>query len=334
MIKRFLFAFAGILIILVDFSTSLYAEAEQVEVQASEESTDVKFEASETSATALPSNCPCTRKSILTFAEKLFSEGAYESALLEYLRYRHYFPEDSIIPHIEFRSGLCYERMGRLEIARQVYEGIARAVSFDNPLRYDAYYRYLLTFYLVGDYDGLNLHINALESSDSTYPTYLLEYLRGWAFFKQARFTEAESIFQAQAKIQSPITPSVNYILSKSKQARVLPHKNPVIAGAGSTILPGAGQAYIGRWGDAGFSFAFSLGGIGSSIYFWNRDRSFALLAGAFGLVMYIGNIYGAVVSAELFNRDTIVDFITKSENEVPHPPQELMKGNSGAQGI
>jgi hypothetical protein len=85
-----------------------------------------------------------------------------------------------------------------------------------------------------------------------------------------------------------------------------LPRRSPFLAGALSTLVPGSGKVYAGRWKDGAFSFAI----IGAMS--WRAYRGFqrkgikSELGWGFGLVAaayYAGNIWGSAQAAKIFNR-------------------------------
>lgn len=286
---------------------------------------------SETESLATESNLQTyfSKRFILSFAEELFKRQEYERAFLEYMRYRYYYPSDTIVPYVEFRMGLCDERIGKYKSARELYEGLIRQLEPNHQLRDDAYYRYLLTFLLENNYSELYTRLDITRKQNSSVlPDDVLDYLEGVALFEEGEFSRAESVLAMASKGGSFVEPSINYLLSKVKQTRFLPQRNPYFAGALSMFIPGAGQAYTGRWGDAFYSFASAVGGIGSGIYFWKKDKTFAIISLSLGTFFYLGNIYGATVSAILFNKNSTSEFISKTEKELPHKPAEIFLGH------
>lgn len=83
-----------------------------------------------------------------------------------------------------------------------------------------------------------------------------------------------------------------------------LPHRRPALAASLSALLPGAGQAYNGRWGEATSALLVNGLLIGSTATLLSREEWFAgasvgLLAASF----YGGNIFSAMWGARRFNR-------------------------------
>ncbi|MDI6839986.1 MAG: tetratricopeptide repeat protein [bacterium] len=93
-----------------------------------------------------------------------------------------------------------------------------------------------------------------------------------------------------------------------------LPYKSPLVAGFSSAIIPGTGRAYSGRLGDGIFSFIFTIGSFTLSCqYYRTKDYPQSVALGLIGALFYLGDIYGSVVGAELYNEkvyyDTLEEF-------------------------
>ncbi|MEA3312497.1 MAG: hypothetical protein U9Q76_09810 [candidate division WOR-3 bacterium] len=86
-------------------------------------------------------------------------------------------------------------------------------------------------------------------------------------------------------------------------------HRSPFLSAGLSTILPGAGQAYCGRWGDAwqSFSMAVVFGGAATYYFFFSNDTTTAntikgTVTASLGGLFWLANIYGAANSALDYN--------------------------------
>lgn len=83
-----------------------------------------------------------------------------------------------------------------------------------------------------------------------------------------------------------------------------LPHRRPGVAAGLSAVLPGAGQAYVGRWGEAGSALIVNTMLIGSTAALLRREEYFAgVSVGLLALSFYGGNIMSARWGAHRFNR-------------------------------
>jgi len=88
-----------------------------------------------------------------------------------------------------------------------------------------------------------------------------------------------------------------------------LGHRSPLFSAGLSTVLPGAGQAYCGRWGDAWQSLSVTGLFLGTSAYylFFSTDTSTAntvkgVVTASLGGLFWLGNIYGALNAALDYN--------------------------------
>jgi hypothetical protein len=94
--------------------------------------------------------------------------------------------------------------------------------------------------------------------------------------------------------------------------------KSPALAGTMSAILPGAGQAYVGSWQSAAYSFLINALFLSATIELQNKGLyATSLSAGAVFSVTYIGGILSAVQSAQTYNHNQVVPMETKMYQEL-----------------
>ena len=83
-----------------------------------------------------------------------------------------------------------------------------------------------------------------------------------------------------------------------------LPRKRPGLAAGMSAVLPGAGQAYNGRWGEAASAFIVNGLLIGSTVTLIRREEYFAgASVGLLAVSFYGGNVFSAMWGARRHNR-------------------------------
>ncbi|MFC1453028.1 hypothetical protein ACFLSJ_06740 [Verrucomicrobiota bacterium] len=86
-------------------------------------------------------------------------------------------------------------------------------------------------------------------------------------------------------------------------QAARFPRRSPALAGGLSALIPGAGQAYCGRWKEAGAAFVVNGLLIGSAYESFDTERPILGSTIAFLAVgWYIGNVYNALNVAHKHN--------------------------------
>ena len=86
-----------------------------------------------------------------------------------------------------------------------------------------------------------------------------------------------------------------------------LPKKNRFVSGVFSAVIPGAGKCYCGRPLDGFHSF------VTTGIATWQAYEGFKAdgihsvkgwIFGVLGGLFYLGNIYGSVVAADIYNEE------------------------------
>ncbi len=85
-----------------------------------------------------------------------------------------------------------------------------------------------------------------------------------------------------------------------------LPHRSPWVAALLSTLLPGAGRAYLGRWGDGVFSLLLvgvPAGFAAHDFYVHGFGNGAGWVLTALAGVFYAGDVYGSAVGAVVWNR-------------------------------
>jgi tetratricopeptide (TPR) repeat protein len=232
---------------------------------------------------------------ILQFAQSLYNEGDYQRAAGEFLRYLFLRGDDR---EVAFLVGECYQRKGDNGIAQEKFRQIASA-GIDDEWTTRARYEIAITDALLGKY-GESLE----QLRDPTLPRISDVYdpllLQGWILILTSDWTGAEGVL---ARSESGLAPDLRAL---ARKGLLLPRRSSVLAGVLSTLLPGAGKLYADRPSDAVFSLALVgslavLSGLGFANEGIGSVRGWAY--GSIALVFHAGNIYGAVIAAEQYNR-------------------------------
>ena len=143
-------------------------------------------------------------------------------------------------------------------------------------------------------------------------------YRRGWTFIYRQRWQDASQEFK-QITPTASIAPLAQRLAEEVLDGTRLPSKSPLLAGLFSGIVPGGGQLYNGRLGDALLSFLLNglfIFGIVEAID--SKEFAIAGVLSLFEAGWYIGNIYGAVNGAHKLNRYTTETFLRNLENRFP----------------
>lgn len=118
----------------------------------------------------------------------------------------------------------------------------------------------------------------------------------------------------------SPGAEEISSLRKDISRYNTLKKKSPLLSAGLSAVLPGAGQTYCGRYGEALLSFAaVALSGAGTWYAMDRGEKSLGMTLGFFTVLLYSGNLYGAYNSAHSFNRRMYSSF--RSEILSTHVP-------------
>lgn len=106
------------------------------------------------------------------------------------------------------------------------------------------------------------------------------------------------------------------FVAEHTAKMRSLKSKNPVTAGILSALIPGSGKIYTEKYSDGVISFLLTglFGFLSYDNFSANHNFRGWLFAGI-STFFYAGNIYGSIISANLFNREQKEKF----QNELYH---------------
>ena len=159
----------------------------------------------------------------------------------------------------------------------------------------------------------ITLHnlVNVAKDGDVKDEAY---YRLGWVNIEKASWEKARTYF-AKISAHNKEKYSLKRLSSELDKEKLIPRKKPKLAGALS-IIPGAGQLYVGRRQDALIAFLVNAGLIWAA--YESFDNELYALGGLITFVeigFYSGNIYGAVTGAHKYNRKQTHRFIEKLKN-------------------
>ena len=251
-------------------------------------------------------------ENVLKFADFLYEQEDYLRAIGEYQRYLFYKPVDS--EKIHYKIALCYRLGGKAKQAIQQFERLLND-SQDNTLRSNAYYQIGVSYFLMDQFEGSAKYLQ-------TYLPHITEarlraesqQLIGFSFLMQKQWFEAEKVFNTLQK--SDMLEVRKKALSYSmyaEQGTKLPTRSPFLAGLFSAIVPGTGRLYTGRIVDA-INSAFIVGLTGWQAYDgFRRDGISSAKGWTLGTlsgIFYVGNIYGSVISARVYNNHIAEEYL------------------------
>ena len=183
------------------------------------------------------------------YAEHLFDQHAYRSAILEYRRLLFYHPDMPKADVARYRIGLSYYHQGHRELAQQKFEEVTQKFP-NSPLNLQAQLMLGRTYFDAKNYSTARSTFFPIVSVDGGGETAAqARYLRGWCYIHERAWFKAITEFRTVQQLQPNTTLSqISDQLADVTYANTpLPFKSPRLAAWMSTFLPGAGQIYAGK---------------------------------------------------------------------------------------
>ena len=259
-------------------------------------------------------------ENVRKFADYLYEQGDYLRAAGEYQRYLFYVSENE---EIRYKIAICYRFGGKTEQAIQGFEAILRT-SPESQYVNRAYYQIGATYFLQDQFDRSVQFLNeALPRITDARQHAEATQLIGLSYLKQKQWIEAGELFKALQKsdviqVREKAAVYHNY----AEKGAALPTRSPFLAGTLSTVIPGAGRLYTGRFGDA-LTTLFTVGLTGWQAYDgFRRDGLSSTKGWTLGTlcgIFYVGNIYGSVIAARVYNRHVTDEFLATLTVELPY---------------
>jgi tetratricopeptide (TPR) repeat protein len=247
--------------------------------------------------------------SALTFAETLYQERKYYSAITEYKRYIFHYPEADEVNFARLRIGLAYKQGKRWDNAR-VWLGEARGAELLSAQLaiaeiYLAQRQLVMAEYVFAQLLG-QIHSNSERAR--------VRFERAKIYLNAFEFEKAMEEFEEIGTVYSETLEGRKARLFARKIAvnQVIPYRSPRVAKVLSSILPGGGQIYAGQIKD-GFNAALLNALLGFMTFRAIHTKSY--LTGTWlGLMVwpryYLGNVNNAGKAAMSFNRRIRVDYV------------------------
>lgn len=265
-------------------------------------------------------------ESILRFADYLYLNGDYLRAAGEYQRYLFSRPRSASSDSIYYRMieavfhGKDYQRCSQhLDAFTEKYP--------TSPLAADIPLCKSITKFYQGDY----LESLALAQNPEVSNTGLRSILVAMNYLYLGNFEQAqkwsceptatEVLVAEDALCENGYT--ITRLCEKTRSTDWLPFKSKFQAGFYSFLIPGAGKIYCGRIADGIYSFLI-VGLTAWQAYDGFNDDGVrstkGWVLGTLGSGFYLGNIYGSVIAAELYNRRIHDGFLQGLQIEIALP--------------
>lgn len=243
-------------------------------------------------------------ENIRGFADFLYEQKDFIRAGWEYDRLGAIAPGKTQADSATFRAGLAYLKGNDFEKSEQRFQTL---IKKSNPpsLMMNSRYYYARTGY----FQGKLLQVSDfLEEQDYQKDRQLV--LNGSldiltiTYARMNLWEKAKSI-GCENQYGLPLTRSA-VLCSLVVKGVNLPQKSKFKACLLSTVIPGSGKLYAGRRMDALVAFILVGTTAWQSYKGFDRDGSNSVQGWIYGVLaggLYIGNIYGAAVSVDIFNR-------------------------------
>jgi len=242
---------------------------------------------------------------VYAFAEWLYEQGEFKRAAGEYLRFL-FLSQNKNGSAIMFKIGLCYKYAEDYSRAIATFNKTL-ALTVDDAQKEAVYYELAYCFFKLELYhDSLLVILQSRSAIQAKSPQILLLEtadnlcLSEW----DAAFLLTDIYLQQPQVSYSGLALELhNY----AKQGQAVPFKSPVFAGILSSVIPGSGKIYAGRFMDGMFSL-ITIGIFGGMAAYSFYDEGVGSVKGwiytAVGGIFYLGNIYGSVTATQLYNEE------------------------------
>lgn len=197
----------------------------------------------------------------LSIAKDLYSIGEYEEAIRFYRRVL-YFDENLAVDSY-FNIGETYLSTKQFEKARY-YFSLAEQKETSDSVKNEIRFRTVTSYILENNVMFAKAELLGIDDANSEYFKRKKTFYLGVVAFKRQDIDEAERYFKTLFS-----NSQIAELEALIKEGRKINNKKPYLAMAMSVVLPGAGQAYAGEWGDAANSFFLNLVTTTLYVYVW-----------------------------------------------------------------
>lgn len=218
------------------------------------------------------------------FADYLFCSEDYLRAVIEYEEYIKHFNNDTVL----FKIAFGYSKIENFNQAAELFNKI----STQSDLYYIARSEYLKSLLLAENFESFTsidpkeVSITELKLINSAYLLNGLKLPDKNGFLLP--FSDSEK----------------NEMLKFYKFKKEPPYKSPFLAGLLSSLVPGAGKIYTNQISEGLTSLVLNgLFAFLSYNNFKNDHTTRGWIFAGVGAFFYAGNIYGSVVSANIYNQ-------------------------------
>jgi TolA-binding protein len=250
------------------------------------------------------------------YAENLFSNHDYSTAVMEYKRFIYFFPEDKRVERAMYQTGMSYYLGGDFKAAVESFKKLVDEYV-DSDYAIKSYFKISEAYMKLMAFDPAIINLNNLivvaydeDVRDEAY------YRLGWIYLETASWEKGRQYF-SKISVKNKDKYRLEKLAAELDTEKLIPKKNPKLAGFLS-VIPGAGYLYCERYQDALIAFLIN-GALICAAYesFDSENPALGGLLAFVGVGFYAGNIYGAVTSAHKYNRKKTGLFLERLKDNV-----------------
>lgn len=247
---------------------------------------------------------------LFDFAQSLFDAGEYYRAIGELQRFLFFAPDHRLAVPAQLTIGLAYFCGERWLPAFEIFRRVARSAA-DPSMGEEAVLWMAETRVRGGDHaEAIRLSSELARRASEGAIADRAAYLIGWSRLWQRQWAEAHADFM-QIDPQSPYGASAARLAAALDPPPELPQRSPMVAKILATVLPGAGQMYLGNTLDGliglGLHAALIAGTTGAV---WAGLEGAAGIGAFFTWGFYQTQLSNASAGATAFNTQAETRFI------------------------
>ncbi len=252
------------------------------------------------------------------YALKLFGEKDYETAMVEFKRFIHFFPDSENRDQVKFSTGVCLYYLEKYHEAARVFNDIILKDKEDDITK-ESYFYQTRAFLKMGNpgYAEIVLQNYLLLAEDEETRDRIYFNLAQLHLEKAKNPLDQDSLTIAKKNLSmmsdsGAIKYNRDYYTDLIFKAKHTLTKSPRAAGV-FALIPGGGFLYCERFHDAFVTFCLNTGLMYAAYSAWDHDNK--ALAGVIGFVeagFYTAGIYGSVSSAHKYNQAQKLKILNK----------------------
>ena len=249
------------------------------------------------------------------YALQCYQKKDYETAVVEFKRFAHFFPGDRRAGEAGFMGAMGLYQLKRFREAAGAFNEIILAEG-DPVFKEESYFMQSKAFMGMGNLGYARIVLqNYLKLTEDAAARDRIHSMLADLDVQSSRGIDLKNLEDARENLLK-ISPkgSTQYLAEDRadtlEKALAAPRKNPTLAGL-LAVVPGAGFLYCERYQDALVSFLLNTGLMVAAYEAFDQGNE--ALGGVIGLVetgFYAGNIYGSMTAAHRYNQNAVLNIL------------------------